>query len=146
MENNTIAKITISNEQSYDLVDDVIYYRSGMSVDFAIRWRWYFEYLAARVKVMHPRCKVGLVITHSDGILLGKEWHEHRRSTMIKTVNRKLSELENTSIQDDLFGFTSQDIQSKIAELRDKLKHLMDDTYPIPEMPEYINKIKQYIK
>ena len=145
MENTTIVKITISNERLYNHVDDVIYYRSGMSVDFAIRWRWFFDYLTARVKVAHPRQNVKCVITSGADIMLGKEWHEHRRQAMLKTAFTKLKKMETEPIQDDLFGFTSSEIEAKKDELRDKVRRLMADTYPIPEFPEYINKIKSYL-
>lgn len=145
MENTTIVKITISNERLYNHVDDVIYYRSGMSVDFAIRWRWFFDYLTARVKVAHPRQNVKCVITSGADIMLGKEWHEHRRQAMLKTAFAKLKKMETEPIQDDLFGFTSSEIEAKKDELRDKVRRLMADTYPISEFPEYINKIKSYL-
>ena len=145
MENTTIVKITISNERLYNHVDDVIYYRSGMSVDFAIRWRWFFDYLTARVKVAHPRQNVKCVITSGADIMLGKEWHEHRRQAMLKTASTKLKKMETEPIQDDLFGFTSSEIEAKKDELRDKVRRLMADTHPIPEFPEYINKIKSYL-
>ena len=45
---------------------EVVYYRRGMSIDFVIRWRWYFEYLAARLKVLFPREKVELLCGRID--------------------------------------------------------------------------------
>ena len=144
MENKTIVKITISTERLYDHVEDVIYYRSGMSVDQAIRWRWYFEYLAAIVKVRHPHRRVFCVITSGDDIMLGKEWHEHRRQAMIKTATRKIRELESQPVNDDLFGFNAKERADELAEWRKKLSMLQWDVYPIPDFPEYINKIKQY--
>ena len=42
--------------------DKVVYYRGQISIDMLEKWRWYFEYLAARIKVKHPRRKVELTI------------------------------------------------------------------------------------
>lgn len=145
MENTTIVKITISSERLYNHVDDVIYYRSGMSVDFAIRWRWFFDYLTARVKVAHPRQNVKCVITSGADIMLGKEWHEHRRQAMIKTAGRKIRELESPLVNDDLFGFNAKDRADELTKWRKKLSMLQSDIYPIPDFPEYINKIKEYM-
>ena len=144
MENKTIAKITISTERLYDHVEDVIYYRSGMSVDQAIRWRWYFEYLAAIVKIRHPRRRVVCTITSGSDLMLGKEWHEHRRETMIKTASRKIRELESEPVKDDLFGFNAKEREDELTVWRNKLSMLQQDIYPIPDFPEYINKIKEY--
>lgn len=52
--------------------EKVIYLRTGMDVDFAIRWRWYFDYLAALVKVHHPKRKVELYIGPQN-VKLGQE-------------------------------------------------------------------------
>ena len=56
--NKCVVKISISSETNYSHIDDVVYYRSGMSPDFVQRWLWFFEYLSARVKVSNPRRKV----------------------------------------------------------------------------------------
>lgn len=34
---------------------ETVYYRTDMSFEFAMRWRWYFEYRAARFRVEKPR-------------------------------------------------------------------------------------------
>ena len=76
--------------------------------------------------------------------MLGKEWHEHRREAMMKTASRKIRELESQPVKDDLFGFGAKEREDKLAEWRDKLSRLQRDIYPIPDFPEYINKIKDY--
>lgn len=58
MEKRCVVKIAVSSETDYYHIDDVVYYRSGMSPDFIERWQWFFEYLAARIKVANPRRKV----------------------------------------------------------------------------------------
>ena len=142
--NKCVVKISVSSETNYSHIDDVVYYRSGMSPDFVQRWLWFFEYLSARIKVANPRRKVEFYKGPQD-IMLGSEWHEYRRCVMMKSCNTKLKKLEKVIINDDLFHFASQDNNRKISEVKSKMASLEKDEYPIPEFPEYINKIKNYI-
>lgn len=142
--NKCIVKIAVSGETDYFHIDDVVYYRSGMSPDFVTRWLWYFEYLAALVKVHNPKRRVELVKGPTD-ILLGKEWHEYRRGVLLKSRRRKLKELEKGVIDDDLFHFKSRDNEAERAKIQSQIDALEKDEYPFPEFPEYINKIKQYV-
>ena len=142
--NKCVVKISVSSETNLSHIDDVVYYRSGMSPDFVQRWLWFFEYLSARVKVANPKRKVEFYKGPQD-IMLGSEWHEYRRNVMMKTCNTKLKKLEKGVVNDDLFHFASQDNDRKISEVRSKLASLAKDEFPIQEFPEYINKIKYYI-
>lgn len=142
--NKCVVKISVSSETNYSLIDDVVYYRSGMSPDFVDRWLWFFEYLSARVKVANPKRKVEFYKGPQD-VMLGNEWHEYRRNVMMRTCNTKLKKLEKGVVNDDLFHFASQDNDKKISEVRTKLASLEKDEFPIPAFHEYINKIKNYI-
>ena len=142
--NKCVVKISISSETNYNLIDDVVYYRSGMSPDFVDRWLWFFEYLSARVKVANPKRKVEFYKGPQD-VMLGSEWHEYRRNVMMKSCNTKLKKLEKVIINDDLFHFASQDNERKIEEVKNRFTSLERDEFPIPAFPEYINKIKNYI-
>ena len=149
MENRCVVKIAVSSETNYCHIDDVVYYRSGMSADFVTRWAWFFEYLAARVKVANPRRKVELYKGPQD-IMVGQEWHDHRRATLIKSRQSKLKKLEKGVVEDDLFHFKSQDNEREKAEVQAQLDKLEKDqwphdTKPFFEFPEYINKIKEYL-
>lgn len=139
-----VVKISISGKDNYSHIDDVVYYRSGMSPDFVQRWLWFFEYLSARVKVANPKRKVEFY-KGPQNIMLGSEWHEYRRGVMMKSCNTKLKKLEKGIVNDDLFHFARQDNDRKISEVKTKLTSLVEDNFPIPDFPEYINKIKQYV-
>lgn len=139
-----VVKIAVSTEGNPYHVDDVVYYRSGMTADFAVRWNWYFEYLAALIKVRNPKRSVFMYGGRQD-ILLGKDWHEYRREVLLKSRQRKLKQLEGPVIDDDLFGFKSQDNEAKKAKVMAEIDSLLKDQYPIVEFPEYINKIKEYV-
>lgn len=139
-----VVKISISSKTNYSHIDDVVYYRSGMSPDFVQRWLWFFEYLSARVKVANPKRKVEFYKGPQD-IMLGREWHEYRRGVMMRSCNTKLKKLGKCVVNDDLFHFASQDNDRKISEVKTKIASLEEDNFPIPDFPEYINKIKQYV-
>lgn len=142
--NKCVVKISISSKTNYSLIDDVVYYRSGMSPDFVDRWLWFFEYLAARVKVANPKRRVEFYKGPQD-VMLGNEWHEYRRKVMMKSCTTKLKKLEKGVVDDDLFHFKSQDNERKIEEVKAKFNSLERDEFPIPAFPEYINIIKNFI-
>lgn len=144
MEKRCVVKIAVSSETDYYHIDDVVYYRSGMSPDFINRWLWFFEYLAARIKVANPRRKVEFYKGPQE-VKLGRDWHEYRRGVMMKSRITKLKQLEKGVVDDDLFHFKSEDNERKKAEVKSQLESLERDEFPIPEFPEYINKIKEYL-
>lgn len=139
-----VVKIGISSAANYTHIEDVVYYRSGMTPDFVTRWRWYFDLLAAMVKVANPRRRVELWAGPVD-IMLGDEWHQHRRLAMLKSRNIKLKQLRNITPSSDLFGFGQQDHELRISEVQRQIALLERDEFPIADFPEYINKIKEYI-
>lgn len=55
MEDTICIKITIYKGCH---ADEVIYYRNKLPIRIVSQWRWYFEYIAARVKVNNPKRKV----------------------------------------------------------------------------------------
>lgn len=139
-----VVKIAVSTDKNYTHIDDVIYYRSGMTPDFVTRWMWYFEWLAAKVKVANPRRRVELWHGPAD-IMLGDEWHEHRRQAMLRSRNIKLKQLQRITPESDLFGFAKAEHEQRIADIKMQIAQLERDEYPIPGFPTYINKIKEYL-
>ena len=143
--NRCVCKITISETWSYYHVARTIYYRSGMSPDFVVRWRWYFDYLAALVKVRNPHQNVIIYCGPLDEeIKLGKEWHEYRRNVMLQTARRKLAQLEKADVSIDIFRFAQEDHARDLASKKALVEALEADTYPIPDFPEYINLIHRH--
>ena len=142
--NNCVVKISVSTADNYTHIDDVIYYRSGMSPDFVDRWMWYYEYIAARVKVANPRRRVVIYHGPSD-ILLGKAWHDYRRQVLLKSRKIKLKKLQKITPVGDLFGFAQSDHELLLCNVKQQIAELEHDEYPIPGFSEYINKIKDYI-
>lgn len=139
-----VVKIAVSTTENYTHLNDVVYYRAGLSPDFITRWLWYFEYLAALVKVKNPHRKVAFFKGPQD-VLVGQEWHEYRRSALLKSRQAKLKQLDKGVVDDDLFHFKSQDNEAKKRDVLFQIDALNRDEYPIEEFPEYINKIKEYL-
>ena len=137
-------KISISTESSRSMVADVVYYRGNVSVLFIERWRWFVEYLAARVKVANPRRTVWMYIGPQE-VMVGKEWHEYRRASLLKSSQRRLKKLEEGVIDDDLFHFKSQENEQKQNAERERIEALEKDEFQFDEFPEYINRIKKYL-
>lgn len=137
-------KISISDELCNTRVGDVIYYRGNVSVLFIERWKWFVEYLAARVKVANPRRTVWVYIGPQE-VLVGKEWHEYRRGVLLKSSQKRLKKLEEGVVDDDLFHFKSQENEQKQEAERSKIEALEKDEFQFAEFPEYINKTKNYL-
>ena len=57
---------------------EVIYYRNKLPMWIIKQWRWYFEYLAALVKINNPRKKVELIICVQT-LKQGQEYIEEKR-------------------------------------------------------------------
>lgn len=140
----SVIKISISMESMYTHIEDVIYYRTG-TPDQITRWMWYYEYIAALVKVANPRRRV-VLYTGPLTVLIGKEWHECRRQTLLKSKDRKLKRLRSMNVEADLFGLGEEFRQERISKVEADIAALAADTYPIGDFPEYINTIKLYLK
>ena len=138
------VKITIGMAREYNHVEDVIYYHGSCSPDFISKWMWYFEYLQALVKVRWPHRRVVLTTGIRD-VPIGDEWHEMKRQSLIKSKTSRLKRLDREGYDADLFGFAAEDHEALLRKIKHDLELLEIDEYHIPEFPEYINKIKEYI-
>ena len=101
--------------------DEVVYYRNKLPIEIAEKRKWYFEYLAALVKVNNPKRKVELVMC-------------------VQTL------LQQGVVDDDLFGFNQQRNEEKRKCIENEIAALErgEFNYYVPQT--YINKIKQFIK
>lgn len=124
---------------------EVIYYRNKLPMWIIKQWRWYFEYLAALVKINNPRKKVELIICVQT-LKQGQEYIEEKSKTLLRAKTAKLKKLQNTPIQDDFFGFARDKQDRKIKAVQGEIDALerCEFNYYVP--PTYINKIKKWIK
>lgn len=124
--------------------DKVVYYRGQISIDMLEKWRWYFEYLAARIKVKHPRRKVELTIGRQT-LLLGDEYVQEKIKNLLRHRKAKLQKLINTPVASDLFNDNQIDLEKKIEQTRAEIAALERGEYTGWVPPYYINEIKQWI-
>lgn len=124
--------------------DEVIYYRNKLPMRIVSQWRWYFEYIAALVKVSNPRRKVELFIGPQT-LLQGQEYIDARRVTLLRAKKSKMKQLQNTPINDDLFSFGRQVQDGKIQAVQGEIDALERGEFNYYVPPEYINSIKKWI-
>lgn len=124
--------------------DKVVYYRGQISIDMLEKWRWYFEYLAARIKVKHTRRKVELTICHQT-LPLGDEYVQEKIKNLLRHRRAKLQKLINTPVEIDLFNDNQIDLEKKIEQTREEIAALDRGEYTGWVPPYYINEIKQWI-
>lgn len=139
-----VAKITISEANGYH-VEDVVYYRRGLSFDMVVRWQWYFQYLAARVKVDNPRRVVRCFIGRTD-MLTTEEYIERKRSNLIKAQKAKITRLKNNLPQWDLFGYNRTEWLESVEKAEKRLADLQAGETDFYVMPEYANRLKKWLK
>ncbi len=143
--NSFIVKITLYKDYH---VDEVVYYRYEVPFSSMINHGWYFEYLAARLKVRYPKRKVDLYINKigaDNPFLAGKYFIEKRTQSLLDFKRHLLERLRKTKFNDDLFGNKSVEVANKIAKLTSEIEALErgEVTFWYPET--YGNTIKKHI-
>ena len=125
-------------------VEEVVYYRNKLPMWIVEQWRWYFEYLAARIKVKNPRRKVELVIC-AQKLLQGEEYIKVKSASLLKAKKSMLTRLIERPVDADLFGFNQDVRNKKIEALRAEIEALErgEFNYYVPQT--YINTIKEWI-
>jgi len=92
------------------------YFRNEMTYEFYARWKWFFEYRAARIKVANPRVQVHYEATAYKYTL---PEHEYRTKLQNKLIRRKGQVTE---------------FRNKIANARANYNEL----FPIEEHPHWV--------
>lgn len=141
--NKCAVKITIS-QYHYHALGEVIYYRSNLTIDMTVRWRWYFEYLAALVKTKNPRIEVNLMIGTMQS-LVGEEYRKKKSEALLKASIARLAKLKKVSPDPDLFGFNVEDYENEEEKIEEKIQQLQSGQYDFYVPPEYINRIREFI-
>jgi hypothetical protein len=126
-------------------VDSVVYYRRYMNIDFVLRWRWYFEYLAARLKVAYPREKVEILCGRID-LLTPAEYAVKKRESLLRAKRGQIKKLENTPDELDLFDIAINKKREKIERIEKEIKRLENGEKTFWVYGDYKNEIKKYLK
>lgn len=145
-----IVKISVSFVGGY-AVEDVVYYQYKLPMNLMEKYKWYFEYLAALVKVHNPRRHVELYIgrqddkTGNDLILCGQDYINAKTPSLIAGKKRSITKIRNRMPGDDLFGLGRAECEAKIAKIQSEIDVLERGEFNYYVPATYINKIKQYI-
>ncbi len=126
------------------IVEDVAYFNYGLPMDVFMRFKWYWEYLAARIKVKHPKRKVILEYGHCE-VPCGQDWIDIHLPKRLQWKRRELKRLTNPAQQDDLFGFTSSANAEKAGKVQKEIEALERGEYNYYVPPTYINNVKKWI-
>lgn len=124
---------------------EVIYYRNKLPMWIIEQWRWYFDYIAALVKVSNPRLKVELTVC-AQTLKQGQEYIEEKTKTLLRAKKSKLKRLQNTPVQDDLFHFHRERLDKVIQDLQEAIRALELGVFNYYVPPTYINKLKNWIR
>lgn len=142
--NQICVKISVSSD-SKKSIEEVVYYRNRLPMAITEKWKWYFEYLAARVKVKHPYRRVELVIVHQT-LLQGREYIEKKIADLLRAKRSQLKRILNETVQQyDLFGHKQAQRSCKIESLQEQIERLERGEVDFYVPPTYINRIKEWI-
>lgn len=134
-----IVKITVY--KSLTLVDEVVYYQSNLCMDLVNKWKWYFEYLAALIKVCNPYRPVKIVICQQD-LLIGKDYIARKSITLLRAKKSQLKKLQSATTESDLFGADQRKRDEKTLLLQDEIEALERGEFNYWYPVDYINKVK----
>lgn len=125
IEKRFYVKIRLNKKERWSASAKVVYYRNGLKFDLFYKWKWYFEYRAALLKVKYPRGLVELSMGAYD-YELPSDTYKEKLSNMIRAAKRNCTILDK-----------------KI----DRAKKHWNQLFPIEQHPDYtkvVQKQKRY--
>lgn len=140
------VKIDISMKNYPGQPEAVIYYRYKMPMHLALRWEWYFNYLASLVKVHNPKRRVNLTIVRQDECICGEEYINERKTSLIQGKKRNITRIYNQPFTDDLFNIARAERDAKIEKIQGEIDALERGEFNYYVPPVYVNRIKEYLK
>lgn len=142
-----IIKITLVKSY-YDR--QTVYYRYEVPPMLYGKWKWYFEYLAAKIKVRYPKATVEYYaeqIGVKDPWLAGDYYKRKKTETLTRHKLSQIKRLEKERTKDDdLFHFKSEDAKKRIEKLKEEVKALEKGEYAFYIPETYINRIKETLR
>lgn len=110
------------------------------------KWRWYFEYLAALIKIHNPRRKVELTIC-AQTLLQGQEYIAEKSKTLLRAKRAQVKRLDSSNIiNDDLFGYQTQQLNARRERIQAEIEALERGEFNYYVPPTYINQLKRWLK
>lgn len=120
IETRIYVKISF-NEKGISALRKTVYFRNEMRVDFFVRWKWYFEYRAALLRVKHPKAFIELNHGPYEYVLPEDKYREKIKNQYLSD-KRQLTKFKN-----------------KLNSIRENWKEL----FPIEENPDWIKVTKK---
>ena len=141
-----IVKISVSMERRRQNFEAVPYYHRLLPYDIVYKYKWYFEYLAARIKVKYPKRRVVLQYIE-DKLPTKEEQITKKRKDLLKAKRSMVNRLKNELAfgEKDLFGFKETDIQEKINKYQADIDDLENGGTNFYYIPNYKNEMKKWI-
>ena len=90
-ERRMFAKIRFYKDNKYSTLAEVYYFKNDMTIDFFHRWKWYFEYRAALLRVQNPHSFIELS-TGSYEYILPEEEYRTKLQNLLTAAKRKRTE------------------------------------------------------
>lgn len=142
------VSITVSIKNEY-VVEEVVYFNL-LPISIAFNHKWWFEWVAALIKVRHRHREVKLKIEKlSDEIafMMSPEYRERKRENILKRKQSELIKLLRLrSSGTDLFSGTDFcPYRARIKKLEYDICKLNNDDYYIYQPGQYKNNIRKWI-
>lgn len=130
------VKISLSYNY-YGSIDEVIYFRYGININTFSRWKWYFEYLVAKIKINYPKSKV-LFEYGEQNLIFGNEYILKKKKDLLIRKEINLKKIEGDK---KLMLFEDELSTSKKNRLIQEIEDLKNNEFNFYYIPsEYINK------
>ena len=129
------VKISISYHY-YGSIDEVIYFRYGIDINTFSRWKWYFEYLVAKIKINYPKSKVFFEYGEQN-LIFGNEYILKKKKDLLIRKEINLKKIEGDK---KLMLFEDELSTSKKNKLIQEIEDLKNNKFDFYIPSEYINK------
>ena len=129
------VKISISYIY-YGSIDEVIYFRYGIDINTFSRWKWYFEYLVAKIKINYPKSKVFFEYGEQN-LIFGNEYILKIKRDLLTRKEINLKKIERDK---KLMLFEDELSTSKKNRLIQEIEDLKNNEFNFYIPNEYINK------
>ena len=129
------VKISLSYNY-YGSIDEVVYFRYSIDINTFSRWKWYFEYLVAKIKINYPKSKVFFEYGEQN-LIFGNEYILKKKKDLLIRKEINLKKIEGDK---KLMLFEDELSTSKKNRLIKEIEDLKNNEFNFYIPDEYINK------
>lgn len=134
-ERRLFVKIRFNKDSRYVALAETVYFRNDMDVDFFMRWKWFFEYRAALLRVQNPRAFVEL--THGSYVyVFPEDEYKEKVNNLLLAAKRNLTKFkrqidEARNNWNEFFPIEDhpkwKKVQDKLQYYEERVKNLSDE-------------------